>query len=95
MEKNREKLGWNSVLSIGTKDKQYTIASFSACFTGNDDDDDDEDEYGATTVNFLAVLPVSPIFFFLLEEGEKLRSGLTRIQNSCCTVSNFPKQDVG
>ena len=35
--------GWNAALSIGIKDKQSTIASFSACLSGKDDDDDDDD----------------------------------------------------
>ena len=34
--------GWNSALSIGIKDKQLTIASFSTCLTGKDYYDDDE-----------------------------------------------------
>ena len=29
-------------MPLGTKDKQSTIASFSACLTGKDDDDDDD-----------------------------------------------------
>ena len=29
--------GWSAALSIGTKDKQSTIASFSARLTGKDD----------------------------------------------------------
>ena len=30
--------GWSAALSIGTKDKQSTIASFSVPLTGKDDD---------------------------------------------------------
>ena len=36
-------------LSIGTKDKQFTIASFLACLTGKDDDDDDDDDDRVST----------------------------------------------